>query len=105
MITCQKEANNLKISISELKSVTALLFDHLQEVIGEEIEIDHDYYWNIPKGNKYDSYDEPVSFTIGQLTEDWDFLLKILEDSEMVASFGFVWLSAILRAIGEDVVK
>jgi hypothetical protein len=69
------------------------------------VELPSDYYWDIPEGEKYNPYQKPSDLTLGQLTDDWSELNKVLEGSAEPISYHFVWLAAILRAIGEAIVR
>lgn len=94
----------MKISVSELRKITEKLFNHLEEINQDPIEITNDYYWDISEEERYNIENEPKDLTIGQLTEDWEFLQNIKKDEEQTISYAFVWLGKILQAIGEKVV-
>jgi hypothetical protein len=55
-----------------------------------------------PREALYDPYTQPESLSLGQLSDDWEDLLKI--DSENMPAVGYaaVWLASILRAVGES---
>lgn len=92
------------ITLSEIKKISEILFDKLKENGYDNIEIDKDYYWCIPTEQRYDVYKEPHSFTIGQLTDDWNELTKLLSSDKEAITYGLVWLSTILKAIGEKTI-
>ncbi len=92
------------IKVSQLRHVTIRLFDHLEEQGVTSIDISQDHYWNITSGQKYDSYSDPSEFTIGQLTHDWQELMKLLKSESEPLTYNFVWLAAILRAAGENLI-
>jgi hypothetical protein len=94
----------MQIEIAKLNSVTNLLFDHLKELGIDTIEIDNDFYWNIPKSQLYDPYNEPKELDLGQLSDDWNDLQKVISGNMDVVSYNFIDLAAILKAIGEKVV-
>lgn len=91
----------MEIQISDLRQVCTLLFLHLEQQGHHSVEIPYDFYWNISSTERYDVYAPPSDFTIGQLTDDWNELKKMLDSQHEPLPYGFVWLSAILRAIGE----
>ena len=95
---------NLKISTRELRIIFSKLLDHLEKQ-GDEIALPHDFYWNIEEESLYEVSVEPKKFTIGQLTDDWKELKKLLDSDGEPIAFSFVWLAAILRALGEEVVS
>ncbi len=80
-----------------------MLFDHLNELGIHEVNLDIDYYWNIPPEFAYDVLSEPGrdDLTIGQLSSDWRELRAQLDGETPILAYKFVWLASILRAIGE----
>lgn len=92
----------MKILLSDLEKITEALFVKIKNSGYDEVEISDDYYWNISNENRYTPYKEPEEFTLGQLSDDWNELSKILENSEEPINYALVWLAAILRKIGED---
>ncbi len=97
----------MEIDISVLRTTVDKLFEHLTEVNIEQLEIPYDYYWPIPKEEEYDVYTKPdlEALTIGQLSDDWRELNKVATGNHEVLGYHFVWLSSILRAIGESMVS
>lgn len=93
----------MRVEIDQLRTVMNMLLDQLQESHGSSVDLDVDYYWWIDKDDLYDSYDRPTKLTIGQLSEDWEFLNGILAGRTDPLPFAFVWVGTILRAIGETV--
>ncbi|KPL75290.1 hypothetical protein ADN00_13095 [Ornatilinea apprima] len=94
----------MEIKISELSQVCTKLFLHLQELGIETIEISEDFYWNIPKGEVYNPYQRPTQLDLGQLSGDWNDLIKVLINEKEPYANGLVDLAPILRAIGEKVI-
>jgi len=99
------EDYEVQIRVSELRLLTEILFTHLEELEKDEITISHDYYWAISDEERYNPYEKPSDLTIGQLTDDWQELQQILVSENEPISYALVWLSSILRCIGEDVVR
>ena len=98
----------MEISLSELIQVSEKIFDHIRELGAENIEIPIDFYWDIPSDHRFNVYKEPESkvFTIGQIEDDWAELQKLLDEKiePKAISYQLVWLSSILRTIGEQIV-
>jgi len=92
----------MKIKLCEIEAISNVLFEHLRQRKLAEIEIVPDFYWDIVKRSRYDSYSEPAEFTLGQLSDDWTELTKILDGRSPPISYALVWLSAIIRCIGEE---
>lgn len=95
----------MEIKLSELRQLCEKLFTHIEEIGFEKIELSSDYYWEIPEEGRYDSFTEPKEFTMGQLSDDWNELQKILRGEHEPLGYALVWYSAILKAIGEKVVR
>ena len=94
----------MEIDLAELRKLTDLLLHDLQQQGYQTIQIEDDYYWEIPKEGLYDPYTNPKDLTMGQLTHDWERLRRILQGSSEPLAYGLVWLSSLLRAIGQKVV-
>ena len=93
----------MRVEISQLHSIVEILFDHLEEEGITIVEVPEDFYWNIPKESKYDPYTKPSQFSMGQLTDDWQELKKLLDSRHDPLGYDFVWLASLLRAIGENI--
>jgi hypothetical protein len=92
----------MQIEIAELKRIADRLFAHLLENDHATVEIPHDYYWAIPKPAVYDPYTQPTDLTLGQLTFDLEDLRLIALGETEPIGYAFVWLAAILKAVGEE---
>ncbi len=94
----------MELNISDLKRIANILFDHLEAHGHKKISIDSDFYWNVPKDQMYDNYDEPKEFNRGQLSADWQELQDILKNKKEPISYALVWLSSLIKKIGEDII-
>jgi hypothetical protein len=94
----------LKIPIAKLREAADKLFTHLEDQGISSVELDVDYYWTIPSDQLYDPYQQPTEFGLGQLSDDWSEMEKIINNTREPISYCFVWLATILRAIGEKLV-
>ena len=74
------------INLAELRQISEILFSHIEEAYGQTVALPVDYYWDIPDAELYAMDAEPTQLSVGQLSEDWEFLSKMLAN--------------ILRAIG-----
>jgi hypothetical protein len=93
----------MKINVEDLARASNLLFEHLQKEGVNVIDIDADYYWNIPKEQRYEPYTEPSQFNLGQLTDDLQEVTAILNGEKEPTGYALVWLSALMRSVGENV--
>ena len=92
------------VSIAQLSLVTERLFEHLTAQGIQVIQLDVDYYWNINHDEVYNLNQTPTNINVGQLSDDWHELRRILSNEQEPLAYQLVWLSAILRAIGEKLV-
>lgn len=94
----------MRVTTTELRVATLALLDHLEATGQTEFEIDEDYYWSVPQTLAYDPTETPASgeLTLGQLSHDRDEVLALVDGSKPPFSYALVWLSAILRRVGEQ---
>jgi hypothetical protein len=91
----------MKINTTELRQAFEIFMSHLDECGQSNIQIEEDYYWNIPWDSRYDPLEKPTDLTMGQLTDDWNEVQRIARGERDAIGYGLVWLSTILRRIGE----
>ena len=84
----------------ELQHICSILLTHIVSKGITTIELDKDFYWDIPSTQRYNLYREPTQHTLGHL-DDWKELQKLATDDGTIINYHLVWLSAIMRAIGE----
>ena len=94
----------MEIDIDKLRLITDQIFDHISRDLKiNKVSLEQDYYWNVPSEFLFDMDSAPKELDIGQLYDDWEFLLKTLDDEEQAISLMFVHLAPLLRYIGEKV--
>jgi hypothetical protein len=94
----------MHVKVTQLRAASRLIFDHLEEMGYDTVEVTKDYYWDIMPPERYDPYVNPADqLVLGQLTSDWAELESLLSGETDPLGYGLVWLSAILRAIGDQV--
>jgi len=94
----------MEIKLEELKEICNLLIQHIVEKGINSVNLKVDYYWNVPQPQIYDPYQKPSELDLGKLSDDWNELTKILRAQKEPLGYDFVWLAAILRAVGENVI-
>jgi len=94
----------VKVKLDDLEATTNILFQHLRDLGVTEFEISDDYYWDVPADALYDPLKDPSTLDLGQLSHDHERLLAIQAGKNEPISYGFVWLSAILRWVGQRIV-
>ncbi len=96
----------MKISVAKLRRSSNFLFDHLEEEGHSYIELDHDYYWQIDHPEElYDPLNEPKDLGLGQLYDDYEYIQQVADGERETISYDAVWLSSILRYIGEKIIS
>ncbi|SRR5260221_14206217 len=91
----------MTVDIEELRKIVAMLLD-VVESDRATVEIEDDYYWDVPKDDRYKVYVSPADLTLGQLTDDWNELRRIGRGEVDALPYALVWASSILRRIGEE---
>lgn len=90
----------MEIKIAEISKLIERLLEYEKERGREIFYIKPEYYWNIIEKERYDSFDDPSTFTLGQLSWDWKNLQETLAKKHDPTNLDFVWLGQILIAIG-----
>lgn len=93
----------MEISVDRLRAITDALFSHLERKGIKSVTISDDFYWEVPVANRYDQYHEPTQHSVGQLSDDLHELNRRVDGKVPIVGYGFVWLAALLRRIGETV--
>lgn len=92
----------MKVDTATLRKLSEKLLSHLEQRGYGAVELPADYYWHIPKEQRYDMNRQPSDLSIGQLSDDWHELQKILSGESEPLGYALVWLASILRAAGEE---
>jgi hypothetical protein len=91
----------MRITTEELRKATHSLLSHLEKSGHTTVDVDQDFYWSIAPEQRYDPYTEPKELSMGQLTDDWEEVLAVTRGDKAPVGYALVWLSSILRAVGE----
>lgn len=92
----------LRISVHQLRTAFETLLSRLADTEGETIALECDYFWAVPPNELYNVYEQPQELAIGQLSESWQNIEKLLEDNSTAIPHHLVWLADILRALGHE---
>lgn len=98
-------ASPMEINLQTLRKATSQILDHIEKTHGANLEIEEEYYWQIPQDERVNPYEAPATFELGQLTDDWQALQQIAAGKKSPIGFNLVWLSAVLRSLGEKYVR
>ncbi len=91
----------MQVTVVRLRALADKLLTHLEETGHSVVEINEDYYWEVPVDRRYNPYEKPDELSLGQLCDQWSDLEKVLADEKHVLNYDLVWFAAILRRIGE----
>lgn len=94
---------DLTVRLPRLRKAFELVAEYLAKAEGDTLSLGHDYFWSIPAGELYDVYNRPANLTVGQLSESWQHIEDVLDGKTDLLGYHLIWLSDVLRAIGQDV--
>jgi hypothetical protein len=93
-------------NVLELKRVVDIIFAHLVEDLKiEEVPIDseHDFYWEVPSDKLFAVSESPKELDIGCLSDDWEFLKRVLSHPEEGRTVMLQHAAPLLRYIAETI--
>lgn len=93
----------MNINIEMLRTAINHLLNHAKDMSEDNIEIDEDFYWFIPKKSLYEASSPPTELTLGSLEHDWSEMSAIAGEDKDLVGYALVWASAILRALGDKI--
>jgi hypothetical protein len=97
----------MSIKLNELKVCMNKIISYIEKSCADEIDPKQEMYWYIPPEACYDPYKDPSikDLTLGQISFDIDELKKIATGEAEVTAYHLIWLSTVLRAIGDGMLN
>lgn len=96
-----------RINIVELEQVITKLLAHIKEHVGDNLEVNQDYYWDVPLSSLYnmDLSEEEVGkkIGIGSLHDDWESVAALLKDDEEPLALLLLKVVPVLCCLAENV--
>lgn len=90
----------MKIQKKEVLDVLTLLSKKINENFGDEIILSsQDYYWQLDLDEKYNVLQDPKDLTIGQISDDWSELKRLLINDDDAISYDLVRLGELLKVL------
>ena len=90
----------MKIQKKEVLHVLTLLSKKINENFGDEITLSsQDYYWQMTLDEMYDIQQEPKELMIGQISDDWSELKRLLANGDDAISYDLVSLGELLKLL------
>jgi hypothetical protein len=92
----------MEIDVVKLKAIVDRLFQHIIETRGvRRVELGSDLYWSIPEEELYNVVDRPEELDIGRLSDDWEFVSKLLNGDADPVAYQLTEVAPLLRRLGE----
>jgi len=94
---------NLPIQIALLCRTFEAIAVYPEKLEGAELSLGSDYFWSIPADELSNVYSRHAKIAIGQLSESWQHIEDMLDGESGVLPHHLIWLSDVLRAIGQEI--
>ncbi|MBO9675255.1 MAG: hypothetical protein J7577_17540 [Sphingobacteriaceae bacterium] len=88
----------MKLDLDNLEQMLSVILKKYREVNGNNLVIENDYYWEFDENEVYNVNNEPSSFLIGQITDDWE-TLKSSFSSDDLLPYDLQRIANILKAL------
>lgn len=92
----------MEINLDDLKEAHNKIFNYLAEIGITKVIIPFEYYWQIDRNQRYDSYEEPKKFTLGQFSDDIAEIKQIASGEKYPVSYALNWLASVYTAISQE---
>ena len=77
-----------------------ILCKEVNENFDDNIPVDkEDYYWMVNLDEKYNPLEDPKELGLGQVSDDWEELLRLLDRDEEPISYDLYRLAEILSLV------
>lgn len=94
---CHKSKKH-ELVISELREISNTIFDHIEEVLSiESVPLTEDLYYEVLGDQKYKISEVSPEYSIGQLSDDLQFLKAIALDKSRATPLSLMHLAPILE--------
>lgn len=87
------------IRLEDLRNAVSRALIAAEERIGSEVAVTGDLYWHLPLDAAFDMTREPLSLTVGQLTDDLEHLREGTDVEPETAWHDLSHLVGLLRAV------
>jgi hypothetical protein len=93
--------NELVIERDNLKKAFDAIFSKIAGSLDSSISISNDYYLNIPMDEAY-NVSNSVMPSIGSLYDDWENLMRVINEQQPVTFVDVDRLASIMKAISQE---
>lgn len=94
----------LEIETSKLRKIVNDILHHVEHGLGHSvIRLPEELYWQVSDEDRYDLTKVDPDFGLGNLRDDWEFLLPLLDDRDQVLTIMLMHVAPILQAIADHI--
>jgi len=92
----------MKIDLKEMLEIIDVIKNEIVETMPNEIEIEDDYFWIINENDIFDYNTDPLVNEMGQISDEWMQLRRLLEPGSVPISNDLARLSSIFMFIRKN---
>ena len=96
------ESDPLTIDLAQLRRTFSIAVDELERITGPTVTLERDYFWSVPARERFNPYEKPATWTLGQLSELISHISALDSEPDQVINRHLVWLGELLQGIGES---
>lgn len=93
----------MKININVLRQSIDVVLHRLENLNGETIEINKDYYWQLDSDVIFDLSQQPSAKQCGSLSDDWNELVKLSENPARCNIADIERIAGIMTALSHEI--
>lgn len=98
-------SDRVTVNLDILEKAFPMLMEHLKQAVGNEVNLDVDYYWSVRAPEAHDMTEMPAELSVGQVSECMEWLTALTENPEHALTYHLVWFADVLRVLGQTVAK
>jgi len=93
--------NRLEVSLNDLEEIVSRIFQNIKKAYNQDVvNLNRDYYYTISLEEKYpETVGDLPDVLMGQLYDDWEFLQRILSNSDEGSPLMLDHVAPLLRYI------
>ncbi|MFC1894872.1 hypothetical protein ACFLYH_02890 [Candidatus Dependentiae bacterium] len=95
----------MKINMTDLRVLCQKILTQTENTIGNNIEVNFDYYWNVIYEEKYDFDSDSPKIVTGSFVDDWNSLKKNINTGSKFSIVDFDRLGNVIRILGDSISK
>lgn len=95
------EDDSLVVDIGQMRRALAIAIDEFERTAGSDARLEKDFFWSIPKEERFNPYAQPTEMTVGQIAELIEHVSALDSDPGRATRHHLVWLGQLLQALGD----